>query len=151
MTNHISHIDLSQNPLGDNGAILLSECFPKSTSLVHLDLSSTHITRKGANEIFIKLSQNKSIICLLLSTSAKHIRNCFSGMAPQFLPTFLNKAENLTFLELNSVMLGDPGLNSLYQGLEKSRSIRKLYLKNNHFTEKSAKIVLLCIDRKSVV
>ena len=76
-----------------------------------------------------------------MSTSVKHIRNCFSAVVPEYLSIYLFKTLNLTFFELDSVMLGDLGIENLYQGLTNNESVESISLRNNMITDESSKAI----------
>ena len=69
---YISHIDLSSNPLGDEGIIVLMHGIKRSTSIIKLNLSSTDITAIGAKRIFRALRSNESLIDFVLSNEEIH-------------------------------------------------------------------------------
>jgi Ran GTPase-activating protein (RanGAP) involved in mRNA processing and transport len=51
-SDHFANYDLSDNCLGDDGAMLLAEALKSSLHIVSLNLSSNSLTHKGAHFIF---------------------------------------------------------------------------------------------------
>ena len=58
---HLKHLDLSFNPLCDEGAYCLGEGLQHNTTLVYLNLSNTGITDNGAEYIARAYSSNRSL------------------------------------------------------------------------------------------
>ena len=60
-TFYISHLDLRKNPIGDDGVIVLMHGIKRCNTIVYLDLSSCHMTSKGANRVLKSISSNESV------------------------------------------------------------------------------------------
>ena len=58
---HLKHLDLSYNPLCDEGAYCLCESLQHNTTLVYLNLRDTGITDKGAEWIARTYNSNRSL------------------------------------------------------------------------------------------
>jgi len=58
---YISHLDLRKNPLGDDGVIVLMHAIKRCNTIVYLDLSSVHMTQKGAIRVLKAISSNESV------------------------------------------------------------------------------------------
>ena len=58
---HLKHLDLSHNPLCDEGVYCLCEGLQHNTTLVYLNLSTTGITDKGAEWIAQAYNSNRSL------------------------------------------------------------------------------------------
>jgi len=54
-------LDLSFNGIGDNHAEALQQLFRSNTSLVHLDISNNHMTRKSVEVISQGLNVNRTM------------------------------------------------------------------------------------------
>ena len=71
---HLTHLDLSYNPLYDEGVYCLCEGLQHNTTLVYLNLSDTGLTDKGAEWIALACNSNRSLQ-LNLDVSYNHIRD----------------------------------------------------------------------------
>ena len=108
------------------------------------------LSKKGANILFSKLKDNCTVTCLFLSTSVKHMRNCFAGINLENLFEYLYRSSQITFFQLNGVLLGDLGLEILYQGLKVNESVSHLSIANNQITDKSSKIILYILQLRQL-
>ena len=68
---HLKHLDLSCNPLYDEGVYCLCEGLQHNTTLVYLNLSDTGITDKGVESIALAYNSNRSVQ-LSLDVSYNH-------------------------------------------------------------------------------
>lgn len=94
-----------------------------------MDLTSNHITNKGAGLIFDAVAKNICISCLILSSTATGFcKNYFSKHALEKCQIALEKNKNLTILDLNGNCIGNNGLAYIVKGLRKGSSLVSLSL-----------------------
>jgi len=130
----VSHLDLRQNPLGDEGIKIFSKALPKSNSLIHLDIRSTALTKEGIQYLYKGLLLNQTVTCLLLGNVRGMYKNYIAGDAMCGIDEYLKKSMQLNFLDLNGAHIGDNGLPYLLSGLLKSQSLCMLNLSSNNLT-----------------
>lgn len=147
---YVSHLDLRQNPLGNEGMKILSLAIPKSNSLVHLDVRSTAFAKEGAHHLFKALSNNQTVTCLLLGNIKGMHRNFISGDAMCGISEYLSKSMQLTFLDLKDAYIGDDGFPYLLPGLIKSKSISIVNLSSNNLTGLSSPDLVEVISRTRI-
>ena len=66
---YVSHLNISKNPFGDDGIIILMHAIKRINSIIHLDFSSCNMTHIGATRVLKSLCKNESIQHLILSNS----------------------------------------------------------------------------------
>jgi hypothetical protein len=117
-SDHFANYDLSENSLGDDGAMLLAEALKSSLHIVSLNLSSNSLTHKGAHFIFEALLKNQSLVDLNLSSipvTGKY-RNTLLGKGCSPLVKLLQTNKFLTILNLKGIGLSDLGVKYLAEG-----------------------------------
>ena len=77
-------MNVSDNPLGDSGALIIANALKKSLHLVKLNMASTNMTTKGAHYIFEGLLMNQSVIDIDISSipGGGRNRNLIMGCEP---------------------------------------------------------------------
>lgn len=66
----ISTYNLSDNQIGDAGAIVLSDALKNSQYIVSLDISNNGLTHQGAQSIFEALKKNTTLVELNISSKS---------------------------------------------------------------------------------
>eukprot|EP00826_Nyctotherus_ovalis_P013901 TRINITY_DN13824_c0_g1_i2.p1 TRINITY_DN13824_c0_g1~~TRINITY_DN13824_c0_g1_i2.p1 ORF type:complete len:321 (+),score=67.35 TRINITY_DN13824_c0_g1_i2:1090-2052(+) len=128
---YISHLDLRQNPLGNEGIKILAKGIRQSNSLVHLDLRSTAFRKEGADHLFKALEENETVNCLQIGNLKGLHRNMLAGKAVAGIEGYLKKTSVLTFLDLKSAGIGYEGLYYLLKGFRVCSSVKFLNLALN--------------------
>ena len=117
-SDHFANYDLSDNCLGDDGAMLLAEALKTSLHIVTLNLSSNSLTHRGAHFIFEALQKNQSLVDLNLSSipvTGKY-RNTLLGKGCSPLAKLLQSNKFLTILNLQGTGLSDLGVRYIAEG-----------------------------------
>ena len=155
---NISELDLSLNPLGNNGVRCLSENFFENLPserrgitrkgvkchLSKLNLAETKFFELGAYHLFKNLIDYNSMKSLVLDY------NLFGSDNMQMLSRLIRQT-NLHTLSLNYCKLGDPGGKAIGDGLMQSSSIRDIRAKKNEFRDLTAKAIAQALEEDSVV
>jgi len=144
---YINVLKIAKNYLGENGGMALASGIEKSKSLIHLDIASNGILRKGAENIFKAIGKNQSLICLNLGNlNGANRNNMFSLKSLCELNESLKKNFTLTFLDLKGTCIGNNGLKCIVNGIKMSRSLKYLNVSSNEITHISSYILydLIC-------
>ena len=106
----IAHVDLSKNNLQDEGLESLMRVIKNNTSIIHLDLTQNNITTRGAKKAFKSLTSNFSLISLRIGNVENVSKNKVGVKAVPKLIKLIQTSQILSFLDLRSTNLTDPGL-----------------------------------------
>jgi Ran GTPase-activating protein (RanGAP) involved in mRNA processing and transport len=96
----LSKLELSENRIGDQGALLLSNWCKKQSNLVGLAIERNHIGKKGLESLFLALSGVKSLVHLDIS------QNNMKDSVDSFVE-FLQTPLQLKWLLINEVLVSD--------------------------------------------
>ena len=155
---NISELDLSLNPLGNNGVRCLSENLFENLptergrpprrgakcKLVKLNLAETKFLEHGGYHLFKNLIEFNAMQCLVLDY------NLFGSENMSMLGKLIRQT-SLATLSLNYCKLGDPGGQAIGDALMASSSIRDIRAKKNEFRDATAKAIATAIEDDSVV
>lgn len=100
-----------------------------ATTLTKLDLSSNHITHKGAIELALALTSNTSITELDLSF------NPIVDEGAKAIAEIFQTNSSIHTLNLSSCGIGDKGVDALAEILKNNTCVTDLRLSNNHITD----------------
>ena len=139
---YISHLDLRQNPLGNEGIKVLANGIMQSNSLVHLDLRSTSFRKEAASRLFKALEDNETITCLKLGNFRGINRNILNGNALVGITRYLKKTLVLTFLDLKGAAIGTQGLRYVLNGVLLCKQIRVLNIAFNNLNATSYSLLI---------
>lgn len=123
---------LSKCGIGDKGAAALAQALEGHPSLLRLDLGKNKMTSKGSFDIAKLLLSLEKIQSLSLH------ENRFDQESALILSTFLEQNTTLTELDLSDTGISDEGVIDLAQSLSRNRTLRTLSLQNNNLTDISA-------------
>lgn len=144
---YISHLELKQNPLGNEGVKILAKGIRQSNSLVHLDLRSTAFRKEGADHLFKALEENGTVNCLQIGNLKGLHRNMLAGKAVAGIEGYLKRTSVLTFLDLKNAGIGYEGLHYLLRGLRACSSVKSLSLALNTLETSAHSLILELILR----
>ncbi len=144
-------LDLSDNRIGDRGAIAIAEALKDHTNLLELDMSLNGITSEGVTALsqvikcnhlqHIDLTYCKSfpisLVNVMCGDSLHTLRlECnklgVDGMAS--LSVGLEKCKQLVKLDIRDNNIGTRGLVFLEEGLQHCTNLQELHLGNNNIT-----------------
>ena len=121
----LTNLDLSANGIGDSGAASLSQALAINSSLTNLDLSGTSIGDSGAASLSQALAVNSSLTNLDLSYNNIH------GSGAASLSQALSVNSSLTNLDLSDNNIRGSGAASLSQAFAVNSSLTNLDLSRN--------------------
>ena len=119
--------DLSENYMGDDGAIKLAVALEKNPSVRVLNLSSNIIGDNGAKHIVVALEKNTNIHMLHLKLN----NNRISDEGVERIAEMLEKNINIHTLDLSNNNISDRGGRRLIEALKINTTLHKL-LFNEH-------------------
>ncbi|KAJ3134095.1 Leucine-rich repeat-containing protein 45 [Physocladia obscura] len=123
----IASLCLSDVFLGDDGAILISGCLKKNTTIVHLDLRGNNIRSDGAIALAQMLKINSTLKSLFLEWNCIGIWE--TGIKAIADAISVNGA--LEILDLRNCKLSPQGVNMLSLGVKNNKALRSLDLRWN--------------------
>eukprot|EP01147_Barroeca_monosierra_P005003 gene5003-6952_t len=142
LSESLEEIDLGMNPIGDNGAIALSEFLHKDTVLRSFRLSSIQASASGFHEL----------ITGLMMSSVEHVdlsKNVNMGyLAIQAVGMGLAMMKNLAHLDLSLCPLGDEGTAYVQSSLQICPTLRSLALVDTGITANTSFAVFISEHRK---
>ena len=121
----LTHLNLSNNYIGDSGATSLFQVLSVNTTLTHLNLSNNNIGDSGSPSLFLVLSVNTTLTHLNLSN------NGIGDSGAASLSGALSDNVTLTHLNLSSNGICASGAASLSQALSVNTTLTHLNLKWN--------------------
>ena len=121
----LTHLDLSENSIGDSGATSLTQALAVNSSLTNLNVSGNSIGDSGAVSLSQALAVNSSLTSLDLSLNI--IGHCGGASLSQALAV----NSSLTNLNVSGNFIGDSGAASLSQALTVNSSLTSLDLRAN--------------------
>lgn len=121
----ISHLQLRNCEIGNQGCTFLANCLSKNTTLTKLDLTSNKFNEKGLKEISQSIMFNKMLKELKLDFNSIEDEGCFH------LKDLLSKNQVLTSLSLNECSFETKGFVFLSQGLISNKSLTFLDCQEN--------------------
>jgi len=125
MITSLEEINIKNNKLGDDGAVILSKGIIKSYTLRVLDITENNITATGATAIAESLLYNTSLEVLNMSNNA-----IGEDGAIQFGHAITNN-KMLKHLHLGDCKITATGVTAIANGLLHNNSLKVLYLSNN--------------------
>lgn len=118
-------LDLRDNNLGDQGAIVLAEACKENLTLRELDLSANSISDPGAKELGFALVVNISLTALGLAG------NALGDEGAAALASGLEKNGSLLALDLRRNAIGEVGVGRLLVAVRKNSRLKELPLEGN--------------------
>eukprot|EP00347_Sterkiella_histriomuscorum_P004200 403361364 len=115
---YISHLDLSQNPLGDEGVIILMHAIKRSKSLIYLNLSSTDMTQKDGS-----------------------LKNSIGIQSLEYLKELFKVNQFIQFLDLSNNRFGNQGLKIIASAIINSETLISLSIQRCDIDSKSASVL----------
>lgn len=142
---HITNLILSYNLFSDIGAIALSDVLKANVSITKLDLSYNNIGAKGAQSLADMVQVNFTLKELNLNG------NNLGDVGVAYLSDGLKNNKTIEKLYLAFNKIGSDGIIQLCQSLTHNRSIKDLDLHGNNFDKASPpSIVAMLKDHKSL-
>ena len=147
---HLRCLDLTDNHIGDDGAVALAEGLKDHTSLLELRLGYNYITSQGALALVEVLQHNHlqhldlsvnsigpesmaALVDVICADSLQKLQLCGSGLYLEdiVLSAGLKSCGQLVELDLSINDIGSHGVSSLAEGLKSCRQLVKLDISNN--------------------
>ena len=125
----LSHLWLASNRIGCGGIKAIAEAIRENVELVELHLGRNHIHADGATALASALSENTKLEVLDIQHNAFHYR----GTAA--LATALEKNKKLRRLNIGFNRIGDVGARKLANGLRKNKVLTSISLRANGIGE----------------
>ena len=129
---NFAFIELGKNLLKDSGAIKLVKRIMKSTSIVHLDLSSNEISVEGSEIILKLLGNHTSLSSLDISSHEGLHRNRLALLGSQAVGRLLTTSPVLSILNIAGTGIGPDGIEYIITGLNNNHILSSLNLSNNN-------------------
>lgn len=131
-TTNITHLDLADNAITDQGVYYLVEAMLEHTVLVELTLTKNNIHEAGVREIERGLRNNKSLKTLDLS------ENWVNDDASEWIARIIMGNGSLTSLNLSDNSIENGGATTLIRALRSGSSLLTLdWTKNTGITDKA--------------
>ena len=122
LVSFIDHLYLSENPIGDTGASLISQAVRKSATLKTLILFDCGITSRGAEELSRALAQNSSLDKLDIGG------NDLGGKGISHVAEALKQNKQLKELWISNCRMTDKGAASLASAVSVNNSLKRLHM-----------------------
>ncbi|CAD8137772.1 unnamed protein product [Paramecium pentaurelia] len=133
---HLVELDLSYNPLGNNGMDYLSRiCDKGSFMLKKLNLAGCEIKSLGILKLFQSLTVNRFLEKLILD------ENHFSGNGFNQIEHVLTSKIPLTYLSMAKCSINASGADYIGNGIERNRTLKTLILRDNRLTDIGAECI----------
>lgn len=136
----LKYLDLSENRIGDEGAIAISEALKENISLTGLKLASNRISSDGAKAIADMLTVNKSLRRLWLNS------NNIGSSGAKALASALKRNKSIYDLDLRWDAIGDEGCFAIADMMKVNCSVKILRLDYNFISDNSAKVILKALE-----
>lgn len=131
----IRQLNLSNNQITDQGAIILAE-YLRNHQLTGLDIQNNKIGAAGAKALALALEKHVSLKTLLMGYN--HVTD--EG-AKQF-GYMLRENKKLRLLALENNEISDAGASELAQGLNKNASLKGIYLAKNNIGDRGLAVLV---------
>ncbi|CAD8082483.1 unnamed protein product [Paramecium sonneborni] len=137
----LKDLNISQNELGRQGAILIAKLFSRHKNLKSLNIASNFLGDQGAITILNAVQEARTIRKLNLS------QNQITDNVTQELQNFLQSNLSIEVLILNWNQLGPQSGIGIAKALNQNKNLKVLDLSYNHlgFNEKSNCIIQWCL------
>ncbi len=132
----IKSINLSNNNMGNKGAMMLAEAMLKLAKIEELILSNCEIGNKGSISLCESIKWKKSLLVLDLSGNRIDERGV-SG----YIAKYLEEVSSLLAVDLSYNRIGLTGLELLMKAISLNRSIETLKLSGNLFGNKGGPLI----------
>ncbi|MBA0660300.1 hypothetical protein Goklo_012337, partial [Gossypium klotzschianum] len=138
-------LDLSGNPIGDEGIKCLCDILVNNTGIQKLQLNSVDLGDEGAKAIAELLKKNSTLRALELNNNMIDYSG-FTSLAGALL-------ENKTIrnFHLNGNYGGALGANALAKGLEGNKSLRELHLHGNSIGDEGIRSLISSLSSHKAV
>ena len=146
MLYYFEHLYLSNNPIGDTGASLISEAVRETATLKTLILHDCHITSRGAEHLSRVLAQNSSLEKLDIGW------NSIGDEGISHVAEALKQNEQLKELWIGRCEITDKGAASLASALTVNSSLKLLHMGGTKgaLTEDGLSIIAQSLANKSM-
>ena len=153
----IGHLNLSDNPIGDTGASLISEAVKEVTTLKTLILRSCGITSRGASciatifyfveHIYLTNNQITDTGASLISKAVREtttlktliLYNCgITSRGAEDLSRALAQNSSLEKLDIGGNDIGDEGVSHVAEALKENKQLKELWIGDCAVTDKGA-------------
>ena len=115
----ITHLNLSRNSLGDQGAILVIQAVKHSTQLVYLNIASNEVGPTGMQFVFDELVFNESLVEMDIGTDEGYNRNRVGARNYRAIKKFAFTNKFVSLWGLRGVAMDAEGLATILRCLEK--------------------------------
>ena len=114
----ITHLNLSRNSLGDQGAILVTQAVKHSTAIVYLNIASNEIGPNGMQFVFDELVYNESLAQMDIGTDDGFNRNRVSPRNYAAVRKFVFTNKFVSIYGLKGIALDGEGFAAILRCLE---------------------------------
>jgi Ran GTPase-activating protein (RanGAP) involved in mRNA processing and transport len=128
---HFSQLILSNNYIGNYGAISIGKALKKNKSLIHVDISSNDVGIEGLAGFIELIIENQSVISLNLGSVDRMNRNRMGIKGSYALGKLLSCNSILSYINLSGTGIGKEGLQYIIHGLNNNKSILYLNVSDN--------------------
>ncbi len=142
--------EIRENSLGDEGVKVLVPVMRKSTSLVHVDLTSNQITNQGAALLFDALRVNQSIFCFFMRNTPGPYRNVIKPGGFVRIAPMLKQNKTLGILDVSGNSAGNVGLTHIAAGLYKNFTLISLNISQTYIDQGSVEGVIQILKYSKV-
>ncbi len=114
---YVNELRILRTALNDEVAKIIAEGIATSNSLVHLELSSNHMSCLGTSRILAALQRNQSVCCLSLASAPGLHRNRVDSLCMLELSKALLNTKALSVVNLAGNAIGNAGLKYFAEGI----------------------------------
>lgn len=140
----ITHLNLSNNEIGDKDALFISRVFRLGKQYTHIDISNNQIGDEGACSIF----EN---IMYTYTTELNLSNNQIGDIGAQCISKLNYWNYDVSLLDLSNNKIGNKGALHIINKLEeKSFTVTKLKLDNNNIRDSLLKEIQFLIDSRKL-
>ena len=125
-------INLSGNPLGEDGASELTNIIRTSPYLISIDVSSCSLSDKSCAMFFDALADNKSIVYFNISSVSGVTRNSFGEKTIAALDKMLEFNLILNELNISQTEIPPTAVKQIAHGLQHNTTLEILDISNNN-------------------
>lgn len=160
--NTITSLDLSENALGNQGAVVASRLLKSNATLLELDLSKNQIIDAGAHVLAEGLKSNVALKKLVINgpipieefrdkkTKIMNLsQSNYKDADAVIIASLLTDNKTITQLDLSGNQIGDVGARILSERLQKNSTLSELSLCSNAITDAGANILAQGIETNS--
>lgn len=121
----MTHLNLADNKIADNGATTMAEVLKKNKTLISLNLTSNKITSTGAIILGEALACNSALLSLILDN------NTIGDYGSSALGEALKVNKALLVVDLTGNRIADAGASILAEALRANKTLISLILEDN--------------------